>query len=182
MFPIFHVFIPLLGFELYLQIRQSTSSNFGRIWIIVGALLPDLLDKPFSLLFPDIFSGRGLFHTPFIWLIFLFFFNLIFKRKFITFTLGYGIISHLLLDIPGIPWLWPIQPFQFYDIEISDFLKTILSDPVVQITEICGIFGTLGLLWYNEIIFSYNFINWKKLQSFLFQHPTIIGSFKKKIK
>ena len=60
MFILTHIFVPLLLIEIFLQKFKKFEENFKRWAIIIGSILPDIIDKPLSLTFPTLFSGRGI--------------------------------------------------------------------------------------------------------------------------
>ena len=125
MFPIFHVFLPLLIWEMFnLKLQKLPISRF---WLIIGAIFPDLVDKPLSIFFPTFFSGRGIAHAPLVlvslWGILYF----MVKRKDIAISLGIGMIFHLLLDLPGsIPWLWPFVEYPILPADIDSYFYLLL--------------------------------------------------------
>ncbi len=173
MFPIFHVFVPLMCYEVFLHYKAKFIRRVNRFPIIIGSILPDLLDKPLSMLFPAYFSGRGYFHAPLLWILLLGILWMISKRNPVYLGLGFGIFVHILLDIPAVPWFWPFVPIDMYQSEISKWFITLLTNPVVQITEICGGIGLLFLAYIHEVIFKPNWFNWRNLQKFLFENSSL---------
>ena len=170
MFPLFHIFIPLFLLELIISFEKFKLEKIQRFWLILGSILPDLIDKPISLIFKSV-SGRGFAHSP-IFLFFLFFFiYFLTKNKWISLSLGFGMVFHLLLDIPDVPWFWPIIPLENYYIDFDSWIYTILHDPLISSTEIISLVGLLGIIIYYKIIFYGKLINWQKVNTFLFTSP-----------
>ncbi|MCK5342386.1 MAG: metal-dependent hydrolase, partial [Candidatus Heimdallarchaeota archaeon] len=152
MFPIFHVFLPLITWELLSPKLEKL--HVSRFWLIIGSILPDLVDKPLSMLFPTIFSGRGIAHAPFIILIFCGILRLTVKRKEIAISLGIGIAFHILLDLPGnIPWFWPFVEYPIFPADIDSYFYTLFHNHFIITTELIGLVGGVMILWKNKILF-----------------------------
>ena len=140
MFPLFHIALPLIITEIP---KLKKRYRFNRFFLIIGSMFPDIVDK--TLLFLKIGSGRLYFHS----LIFLFLsFGVLLlitkgitqNYKVISFSFIIGILFHLLLDMPDVPLFFP---FIQYDVMIVDdpipmWFNTLLTNPIVQITEITG--------------------------------------------
>jgi len=109
----------------------------------LGALLPDLLSRPFHIPFPAVFPATQPFHSPFVlfalcWLAALFF--RADQRSRIFWLLYGGCWTHLLLDmlqvhlIGGYAWLAPFS-WRTYSIGFlgpEDFLRFLpLSIPLI---------------------------------------------------
>lgn len=182
MFPLFHVFIPVLVYELFLYCYPSTGFKVNRIWIIIGSMLPDILDKPLSLIFGSNFSGRGIFHAPFLWITLAMVLFFISKQRTIVSGIFYGVIFHLILDLPEVPLLWPFLPLTIYQSDISDWITTLFENRLVQITEIIGFFGLILIVYFQKIIFHPKILDWDAFQDFLFKNPKPISFSQKKNK
>ena len=173
MFPLFHIFFPLFILELILLIQKNKKNKLEKIqrfWLILGSILPDLIDKPISLITKTI-SGRGIAHTP-IFIIFIFFLMYILTRnKWISLSLGFGMIFHLLLDIPEVPWFWPIIPLEGYQDVFESWIYTILHNPLIISTEIISLIGIIVIFISYKILFNEKLINWQNFNSFLFKTP-----------
>lgn len=136
----------------------SSLSRFLDIRIlIVGALLPDIIDKPVGqYIFRDTFSnGRIFSHTL------LFFFILaavgivIYKSHLHTWMLALaaGTFMHLVLDeMWGMPatLFWPLMGVDFEKLEISNYISNIFqvlfTNPKIYVPEIVGL---AILLWFG---------------------------------
>ena len=172
MFPIFHIFVPVFICELCIRHKKLKNVPIYRFWLIIGAILPDLIDKPLSILFPTIFSGRGVGHAPFVGLILCGLLYFLLKRRELAISLGIGISIHILLDLPGqIPWFWPFVEYPILPADINSYLYTLLHNPLIITTETIGFLGGFVILVKYKILFSRQVIVWDRLQIFLFQNP-----------
>jgi len=161
MFPLFHLAVPLAISEIP-YIRRRFRIN--RFVLLVGAMIPDIIDK--LLLFIELGSGRFISHT----LLFLFSSSLILllathivqywnasNENKITYIIPasyfIGVLIHILLDLPEIPLLYPFIPYEFVYVEepINYWFKVLLTNPVVLITEITGIFFILSVIVKNKL-------------------------------
>ena len=104
MFPIFHIAVPLILLEIpYIKNRYK----FNRIALVIGALLPDIIDK--TLMLFKLSSGRGISHTLLFVVVSFIIVHLLVKRNyFISFPFLIGTLSHLILDLPEIPLFFPL--------------------------------------------------------------------------
>lgn len=182
MFPLFHIFIPILVFEFVIYSNWIKSLNIQRFWIILGSLIPDLLDKPLALISPLHFSGRGHFHSPILWIFLMILASVCKIKKEFVIGFFFGIFSHLLLDIPDIPWFWPFKPLIYYGTEPSQFLTTLLTNRLVQITEIISLIGLITIAVLHNMVISPKFIHTKNIQNYLFSQPKTILSLRKENK
>ncbi|HEX76465.1 MAG TPA: metal-dependent hydrolase [Dehalococcoidia bacterium] len=113
--------------------------------ILIGSLLPDIVDKPIGGLFFG--NGRIFCHT----LLFLVVLSsaavYFYTKRGITWliALSFGTFIHLILDQmwlePG-TLLWPIYGWAFERMDLSHWLEAILyalrTDPAVYISELVG--------------------------------------------
>lgn len=126
--------------------------------LLVGSLLPDIIDKPVGqILFRDTFSnGRIFCHT----LLFLLVITLAglyrYKRnrKMWLLTLSFGTLMHLTLDqmwLSSQTLLWPLYGFAFPRVDLSRWLENILialrTVPSVYVPEIIGALVLSIFLW-----------------------------------
>jgi len=120
--------------------------------LIIGSLLPDIIDK--SLMFLGLGSGRGFSHTLLFVAVFYAISFLLFKRKtIIPNSLAIGILFHLLLDLPEIPLFFPFINYQFIYLEdpLGGWLFSLLNDPIVQITEALGILILITIVFHHKL-------------------------------
>lgn len=160
MFLLFHIAVPLLICEILIQFKSTKMHRFA---LIIGALIPDIIDKPLS--FFQIGNGRFLGHAPFLYLIAFGLILFTFQKKYIVYSLFFGIAFHLILDIPNIPILWPFISYDFqpHDAYISNWLISLLTDPLIVSTEIIGLFIIILIGMKNHVFF-----HWENLKLFLF--------------
>ncbi|UCC16089.1 MAG: metal-dependent hydrolase [Dehalococcoidales bacterium] len=133
---------------------RDTSGNLDYRMIIIGSVLPDVIDKPLFIVFGDsgLFTGRSHAHTILFALVLLF--GGIFTRKSWLLTLAGANLSHLVLDFMwGNPktFFWPfLGGFELYDAEgwFSDIWHNLTRLPEIYIPEIIGLVVT-GYLAYK---------------------------------
>ncbi|MFX0057498.1 MAG: metal-dependent hydrolase [Candidatus Hodarchaeota archaeon] len=136
--------------------------EFNRFSLIIGALISDLIDK--ILLFLGLSSGRSISHSIlFTVLSFLVIYAISKGNKAISISFLIGIISHLLLDLPEVPFFYP---FIQYDYEILEepfwyWLTNFFSNPIVFTTEILGIAILVFIFFKNKLY------NLKAISNFL---------------
>ena len=127
----------------------------------VGALLPDLIDKPIFYLFPNHIAGtRGYAHTL-LFLMATFFVAKVFKSR-IAFSIAIGVLAHLLLDNLG-DYLHIenslVKSYQtlFWPLAGNEFPSTVyltmeaqanrLRSPYLMVTESIGLILLLVFTW-----------------------------------
>ncbi len=137
-------------------------------WVLLGSLLPDILDKPMWLFaFGDIFpTGRAWGHTfLFNFLLFIFGLILLKYKKSGLLVISLCSFTHLLLDEmwknPVTLW-WPLLG-RFRKVEtvgwMSGLLHSLFTDPGTYIPEIIGLAVIL--------LFGYRLIVGKNITSFV---------------
>jgi inner membrane protein len=127
--------------------------------LMIGALLPDAIDKPLGhVIFPEILSnGRTYCHTL-LFLILLFSLGTwIYKRSGRTWllVLSFGIGLHLVLDqiwLTPRTFFWPFYSFTFDKGNISDWFSnmahSLLINPGIFIPEVIGFVVLAGFIWW----------------------------------
>jgi inner membrane protein len=134
----------------------SLSSKIDLRFLFLGALLPDIIDKPLGhFLFPEALSnGRIITHTLLVFIIITAVALYIYgkSRKTFLLAMSFGVFMHLLLDQM---WksprtlFWPLFGFSFDKVDISDWiphmLHALVSNPSVYIPELVG---ALFLAWF----------------------------------
>ena len=104
MYPIAHIGITLFFASLF---------SLSFFYVAIASLLPDIIDKPLAIigLVP---CGRHIGHTFFTGIIISGLAYLIMRKKFVSISLLFGFLMHLLLDQPGfMPWFYPFIPYDF---------------------------------------------------------------------
>jgi len=117
--------------------------------ILVGSLLPDIIDKPVGMLLlrGSLGSGRMFCHS----LLFLVILSLaagyFYSRRRTTWllVLSFGTFTHLILDQMWLmpqTLLWPIYGWAFERVDVSHWLQdtfhALQTDPAVYIPELVG--------------------------------------------
>ncbi len=161
MFPLGHLGLTL---ALVLVARRGLAEfRVDYRLLLVGALLPDLIDKPLSLVLGV--AGRNLAHTLLFTLVLIFFFLILRSRpirrsretlwvaSLLAFAIGSG--THLLLDrmwaLPEIllwPFLglaFPLDPFNLFT-----FLEG-YGDPYVLLGDVLGAVSLLYIAWRHRL-------------------------------
>ncbi|MCK5772700.1 MAG: metal-dependent hydrolase [Thermoplasmata archaeon] len=128
MFPLAH-----LGFTSLLSSR-----NIDLKVLLLGAVLPDLIDKPLGHILLPGNNGRIIAHTL-LFSVLLLLIGLAWKSAL---PLSLGVSMHQLLDsiyLSPESSLWPILgPFPSTDFHISSWLDS-LTDPYIIVTELAGL-------------------------------------------
>ncbi len=135
----------------------SLASHIDVRLMLIGSLLPDIIDKPVGqFFFRETFSyGRIFSHTLlFLIIIAAVGFYLYQRRRNVwLLTLAFGTFMHLVLDeIWNIPvtLFWPFLGFTFERIDLtgwaSNIFQALLSSPRVYVPELLGL---VILLWFG---------------------------------
>ncbi len=128
MFPLAH-----LGFTSLLSGR-----NIDLKVLLLGAMLPDLIDKPLGHILLPGNNGRIIAHTL-LFSVLLLLIGLAWKSAL---PLSLGVSMHQLLDsmyLSPESSLWPmLGPFPPTDFHISSWLDS-LTDPYIIMTELAGL-------------------------------------------
>lgn len=106
----------------YLIRKRKWTPHFIIIFLI-GAMLPDLVSRPFIILFGEFQYFFSIFHTPIALVLISYLISLFFsddiKRK-VFFILLLGVFTHLFLDLfqisvetGGYGWFFPFSKFDF---------------------------------------------------------------------
>ena len=180
MFLLFHAFIPLFLYEIP-KIKERFQAH--RFALLLGSLAPDLIDKPLSL-FSDSFGGRGIGHTPILQLtiilvLVLYEYNRKPENYAISWSYSVGTLFHLLLDIPSVPWLYPIVQYNFLYEEdlIESWFYTLFHNPLIISTELIGLFGLVAIGYKNALIFKQKkLIDIERTKDYLFKLETRINT------
>lgn len=140
------------------RLRSFISRLDYRI-VLVGSMLPDIIDKPIGqLFFRDYFSNGRIFSHTLLFLILITLAGLYLYRshgRTWLITLSFGTLTHLIFDQM---WrspqtlLWPLYGFAFDRGDLTDWLpnmlRDLLTDPEAYIPELVGI----AILTYFALI------------------------------
>ncbi|MBN2329589.1 MAG: metal-dependent hydrolase [Candidatus Omnitrophica bacterium] len=98
---------------------------FHADWIpvIIGGILPDIIDKPLNDLFHITPYGRYAMHSFFGLFVATLIAYWLFNRK-TAYSYMIGHISHLIADVDFNPWFWPFVEYKFPSgIDVLDILR-----------------------------------------------------------
>jgi inner membrane protein len=129
--------------------RRISDFRFDYRLIILGSMLPDIIDKPVGQwLFKDVFSnGRIFSHTLLFLLVIIFvgFWLYLKMGRNGIINVASGVLVHLGLDVMWLvpcTFFWPICGLEFVKMDLSNWLEAILRelshDPFTFIPEIVG--------------------------------------------
>jgi membrane-bound metal-dependent hydrolase YbcI (DUF457 family) len=126
--------------------------------LLIGSLLPDIIDKPVGMLFfRDTFSNGQIFsHTLLFFAVITLGGLCLYRRRDKTWllVLSFGTFTHLILDAM---WrkprtlLWPLYGFSFEKIDLTNWLPEKwhiwLTEPTILISEFVGAVVVISFLW-----------------------------------
>jgi membrane-bound metal-dependent hydrolase YbcI (DUF457 family) len=131
-------------------------------WLMFGAVLPDLIDKPIaSIFFHDVFGTHRVFAHTLVFPVVLLAVVMIATGRGGTarkasIAVVLGVFVHLILDAAWLSpdgFLWPFFGFEFPATAGSDFptlLRSMVTNPLVWVGEALGA-AYLALLWRRHL-------------------------------
>ena len=155
------------------SVKNHTSPSGGsRFWLtalsgyldirllLIGSLLPDIIDKPLGLLFlrDSLSSGRIYTHTLLFFILISLAGLLLYKLRRSTWmlVLSAGTLTHLIMDqmwITPKTLLWPFLGLEFDRVEVTAWISNILEGlrtyPQVYIPEFIGF---IILVWFGLVL------------------------------
>jgi len=128
--------------------------------LLIGALLPDIIDKPTGLLFfrETLSNGRIFCHTLLFLILIILAGTYIYRRyqKTWLLVLAFGTFTHLIFDQM---WrapqtlFWPLFGFAFSSIDVSEWipnmLHALMTNPSVYVPEAIG---AASLVWFAQAL------------------------------
>ncbi len=120
-------------------------------FILLGALLPDLVDKPLGhILLPGVLAnGRTFLHTLLFLVITILAALIVYRQKRAVwgFYIAFGVLMHLIMDAiwcDPVTFFWPLYgAFQKYpgisERILEKWIRTLLDEPCVYISEATGL-------------------------------------------
>ena len=139
-------------------ILKSAQHGIDLRWLVLGSVLPDIIDKPLGiLLFNSFFkSGRIVAHTLLFPLILLVAGLLMRSRARVALLmLAIGSLGHLLLDqmwFQPKTLLWPAMGWDFEPLDIGSLLPHLLyglrSNPALYVPEAAGAAIAIAFIAY----------------------------------
>lgn len=129
--------------------------------LLIGSILPDIVDKPIGLyFFKDTFSNGQIFGHTLLFFVVITLVGLalyLSLKKIWVLVLAFGTFTHLILDRM---WqnprtlLWPLygSSFERYEILsfarwVQDLFQTVSTSPVLSIPELTGITIIIWFIW-----------------------------------
>jgi membrane-bound metal-dependent hydrolase YbcI (DUF457 family) len=148
----------LLGFIIFRFLKEKIDYRF----LLVGAILPDLIDKPIGhYIFNSVFHNGRIFAHTILFILLLVVIAAYLERKY-RFTgvsvLALGAMAHLAEDqiwrSPGTA-LWPLMGWEFPKLDLQDYAgyiwDVLLHDPNAYVPEIIGLAIIAGFVWRFEL-------------------------------
>ena len=161
---------PAAGSEAGSEARAPLRIDYR--FILLGSLLPDLIDKPLGyILLPDVLgSGHIFLHTLLFLLLTLLAAALIYRQqgKLWGFYIAFGVLTHLIMDAmwnDPVTLFWPFlgafhtRPGTTFTWIVQSWIKSFLEEPRLYIIEAAGF---LILLFFTARL-----IIQKKVQAFI---------------
>ena len=126
--------------------------------LLVGSLLPDIIDKPIGhFFFRETFSNGRIFCHTLLFLITVTLGGLYLywsRSKTWLLVLSFGTFTHLVLDLMWLTprtLLWPLHGFSFERIDLSQWMEemfhALLTNPVVSIPDLLGAVIIIWFVW-----------------------------------
>lgn len=173
MWPWGHLAVAYLALRSMHMARGGLRPSAHEVWpLILGALLPDLVDKTFSWTIPLLDSGRSLTHSFLTILLVGLLLHWLVKTpaqrtRVSAFYIGW--ISHPIADaIPGLLygevqaiffWNWPFGPHPIYTTDPSYIAHfSDLGRDLVLLSQ--GQFGAVGFLAYEILLVALTMVVW----------------------
>ena len=148
----------LLVFLVFTLLKEKIDYRF----LVVGAILPDLIDKPIGqYLFNSVFQNGRIFAHTILFILLLVILAAYMERKYRfagVSVLALGAIGHIAEDqmwrSPGTA-LWPLLGWEFPKLDLEDYASYIwdvlLHDPSAYVPEIVGLVIIAGFVWRFEL-------------------------------
>lgn len=138
--------------------------------LLIGSLLPDIIDKPIGqFFFKDTFSNGRIFSHTLLFLIVITLAGLYLQRsrgKTWLLLFSFGTFTQLTIDqmwLTPETFLWPLYGFAFKRIDLTHWTQNILyalrTDPGIYVPELIG----LGILLW----FSLDLLRFKRVGAFI---------------
>ena len=159
--------------------NSSFMSMINRIDIrllLIGSLLPDIIDKPIGQwLFKEYFGNGRIFSHTLLFLILITILGVFYYRhygKTWFLSLSFGTFMHLILDqmwCTPRTLLWPILGLEFDGIDLTGWIggmwQSLLTDPAIYIPELFGLFI---IIWFFTTLLHmrtfYAFVRYGRIQ------------------
>jgi inner membrane protein len=138
----------------------SLSRHVDIRWLVIGSLLPDIIDKPIGIyLFKDTFDNGRIFSHTLLFLILVSAVGVFLWKRYHRvwmLSLAAGTLMHLVLDeswlAPG-TLFWPLLGLNFPRIELNDFLLNLFEALfLVPKTTISELIGLIIVIWFGLVL------------------------------
>lgn len=137
---------------------RSLSNSVDIRFLLVGSMLPDIIDKPIGVyFFLETFSNGRIFSHTLLFLVFITLVGFLIKKysgKTWGLALSLGTLFHLILDeiwLTPETLLWPLFGIGFDKYEIGnwmmDILRGLLESPQLYVPEIIGFVALVWFIW-----------------------------------
>jgi len=137
------------------------SSRIDIRLLLIGSLLPDIIDKPVGhFFFRETFSSGRIFCHTLLFLILVAVSGIYLYRRYSKtwlLTLSFGTFTHLIFDqmwFSPRTLFWPLLGLSFERSDISNWIPNIfhalLTDPAVYLPELAG---AVILIWFTWLLF-----------------------------
>lgn len=141
---------------------ESLADRIDIRFLLVGALLPDIIDKPIGrLLFEETFENGRIFAHTLLFLVVLTVIGLYLynkRRSLAGLALAFGVLTHLVFDamwqLPH-TLLWPLYGLSFdrYYTDLYSWsgiqhaVEEVLARPIIVLPELIGAVVVIWFLW-----------------------------------
>lgn len=137
---------------------RSLANRVDIRFLLVGSLLPDIIDKPIGVyFFRETFSNGRIFSHTLLFLVSITIVGLLIKKysgKTWGLALSFGTLFHLILDemwLTPKTLLWPLFGIGFEKYEIGNWVMNILhgllENPKLYVPEIIGFVLIMWFVW-----------------------------------
>jgi inner membrane protein len=148
----------LIGFLIFTFLKKKIDYRF----LLVGAILPDLIDKPIGhyLFYSTFQNGRIFAHTILFMLLLVALAALLWRKyRFAgAGVLAFGAIAHITEDQmwrEPVTAFWPLLGWEFPKLDIPNYAgyiwDAVLHDPTAYVPEIIGLVILAGFAWRFEL-------------------------------
>ena len=156
------------------EARHRVGFHVDYRFILLGALLPDLVDKPIgNFFFREIFNNGRIFSHTLLFLILCVLiatYFLLGKKQYWALFVAFGVLVHLLLDgmwYEPLTFYWPFLGWSFYKYDgmtpgpwVQRMLLDLFTKPVIYVSEISG--ALIFIFFFIKVIVQ------KKVRAFIF--------------
>jgi inner membrane protein len=141
-----------IGLGLAWVLAGTSRGRIDYRWVLLGAILPDLIDKPLGV---ALGLDTRLWGHTFLLLFAVLALSLVPAMRSLR-LVGFGVATHLLLDeiwLQSAVVLYPLQGWIFppTDFHPEEWFDALLHNPLVQLGELSGALILLAFAWRNGL-------------------------------